>query len=126
VRWLYDAPSDPENTAYTGPGIGYCEKACGLGKGGNYRLCEQCPGRQMQPLPENAAAMDLFSRLGGSWNRDMGQPTGLNMPNVQVIAEGHGLTLDADLLDKLQIMERAVLRVAEEKRQQGQEGHEHD
>lgn len=85
--------------------------------------CDECPARLLQVLPENRAAVDLFRRSQRQWEIApmTGQPLRLDLRGVEVVARAHGQVLDAELLDRLQIMEAERVKVFGERQGRGKD-----
>ena len=55
-------------------------------------------------------AVALFQRTTTQWHKGFAGLEGLNYDGVRAVAETLNIALDADMLDRLQVMENAVLQ----------------
>lgn len=111
MRWRSGAPSGEH-----GYSSKFCRR-CPDRRGG--RLCDECPEHDLQLLPENQRAADIFLKIRRQWRTDpmTGRLLGLDMPGVQATLTLANITLDEDDLTKLQIMEGLCLDIDEEARE---------
>ena len=70
--------------------------------------------------PENWEVVEMFMRLQTQWHYSgMGQMTGLNYASVEALLRIYRKKKPRELLDDLQVMELAALRVVREQEKKG-------
>ncbi|MDQ2069315.1 hypothetical protein [Natronospira bacteriovora] len=122
MRWFADSPS-VTNAAY-------CE-GCKAERDEPW-LCEECPAQEwLAILPENADAARVFYRGWRQWHIGTyvtGQgkdavrcqiPIAPRLEGLESIARAMDVEWNADLLDKLQVMEAERIKVERERRDAG-------
>jgi hypothetical protein len=108
VRWI---------TSADGIGPGYCRAACKRLSPSD-GACDVCPEPGL--LPENEAVVLLFCRSTTQWRHDpTGLPTGLDYAGVARVADATGHTLQGNLFDALQELEREYLNALRDLREKG-------
>ncbi|SOE00683.1 DUF1799 domain-containing protein [Caenispirillum bisanense] len=71
--------------------------------------------------PENWPALRIFLASATQWRVAHGGRSGLDYPAVEWVAKRHGIEIDADCLDRLQVLETTALEVWADQRERAAE-----